>query len=298
MAVLTVAVSGSARRARRHRAALQRFLSAYGLDAAPGVGVGSPLIKPKGIDDVPIVAVTLWTRGPDAAAPTICCTWPMPWRPSCKRVPGHERHGDHRRTRPRGAREPRSAATCRLWTRDGRPRTGAVVGQRFAQRRRHRGAAATRSWCRRAHSCPRRRRSPTWWWASGTVRRYSCGTSRSVQLGPDQPRTLCQLRRRAGSPGGRAHRLRALPRGDLAVAKKPGEQRRAASPRRSSPPAELKGIFIPGGRAGHGHAQLRRDRRGQGPEADPRSSSSPPSRWSCWCCWRSAGARPSIVGAR
>ena len=34
----------------------------------PGVGVGQPLIKPKGIDDVPVMAVTLWTddmqRGP------------------------------------------------------------------------------------------------------------------------------------------------------------------------------------------------------------------------------------------
>src|SRR3546814_13082039 len=27
----------------------------------PGVGVGQPLIKPKGIDDVPVMAVTLWT---------------------------------------------------------------------------------------------------------------------------------------------------------------------------------------------------------------------------------------------
>ncbi len=28
----------------------------------PGLGVGQPLVKPKGIDDVPIVAVTLWTE--------------------------------------------------------------------------------------------------------------------------------------------------------------------------------------------------------------------------------------------
>ncbi|HSN72984.1 MAG TPA: efflux RND transporter permease subunit, partial [Steroidobacteraceae bacterium] len=31
----------------------------------PGVGIGEPLIKPKGIDDVPIVALTLWTRDPE-----------------------------------------------------------------------------------------------------------------------------------------------------------------------------------------------------------------------------------------
>jgi multidrug efflux pump subunit AcrB len=29
-----------------------------------GVGIGQPLIKPKGIDDVPIVTLTLWTRNP------------------------------------------------------------------------------------------------------------------------------------------------------------------------------------------------------------------------------------------
>jgi multidrug efflux pump subunit AcrB len=33
-----------------------------------GTGVGQPLVKPKGIDDVPIVAVTLWTEDPDRGA--------------------------------------------------------------------------------------------------------------------------------------------------------------------------------------------------------------------------------------
>ena len=32
------------------------------------VGVGAPLIKPKGIDDVPIVAVTLWSENPALGA--------------------------------------------------------------------------------------------------------------------------------------------------------------------------------------------------------------------------------------
>jgi multidrug efflux pump subunit AcrB len=30
----------------------------------PGVGIGQPLVKPKGIDDVPILGLTLWTRDP------------------------------------------------------------------------------------------------------------------------------------------------------------------------------------------------------------------------------------------
>jgi multidrug efflux pump subunit AcrB len=34
----------------------------------PGAGVGQPLIKPKGIDDVPIVAGTLWSEDPDVTA--------------------------------------------------------------------------------------------------------------------------------------------------------------------------------------------------------------------------------------
>jgi len=34
----------------------------------PGVGIGQPLIKPKGIDDVPIVTLTLWSRDPTLGA--------------------------------------------------------------------------------------------------------------------------------------------------------------------------------------------------------------------------------------
>ncbi len=34
----------------------------------PGLGVGAPLIKPKGIDDVPIVTLTLYTKDPTAGA--------------------------------------------------------------------------------------------------------------------------------------------------------------------------------------------------------------------------------------
>ena len=34
----------------------------------PGVGVGQPLIKPKGIDDVPVMSLTLWTDDPQRSA--------------------------------------------------------------------------------------------------------------------------------------------------------------------------------------------------------------------------------------
>jgi len=35
---------------------------------APGQGIGRPIIKPKGIDDVPIVTATLWSKNPDMGA--------------------------------------------------------------------------------------------------------------------------------------------------------------------------------------------------------------------------------------
>ena len=35
---------------------------------APNLGVGEPIIKPKGIDDVPIIALTLWSENPQSGA--------------------------------------------------------------------------------------------------------------------------------------------------------------------------------------------------------------------------------------
>jgi multidrug efflux pump subunit AcrB len=35
---------------------------------SPGLGVGQPVVKPKGIDDVPIVTLTLWTEDPERGA--------------------------------------------------------------------------------------------------------------------------------------------------------------------------------------------------------------------------------------
>ncbi|MDR2240272.1 MAG: efflux RND transporter permease subunit [Zoogloeaceae bacterium] len=35
---------------------------------APGIGVGEPVVKPKSIDDVPVVTLTFWTRDPERAA--------------------------------------------------------------------------------------------------------------------------------------------------------------------------------------------------------------------------------------
>jgi multidrug efflux pump subunit AcrB len=48
--------------------------------ASPQLGVGEPIIKPKGIDDVPIVTLTFWTRDPPAP-PSRCSRWRAPSNP-------------------------------------------------------------------------------------------------------------------------------------------------------------------------------------------------------------------------
>jgi len=35
---------------------------------SPNLGVGEPVIKPKGIDDVPVVTLTLWSEDPQRGA--------------------------------------------------------------------------------------------------------------------------------------------------------------------------------------------------------------------------------------
>ena len=49
----------------RHPASLECDLFEPGLASAGRRGSGTPLVKPKGIDDVPILSLTLWTRDPD-----------------------------------------------------------------------------------------------------------------------------------------------------------------------------------------------------------------------------------------
>src|SRR5512134_876712 len=36
--------------------------------ASPNLGIGEPVVKPKGIDDVPVVTLTLWSEDPQAGA--------------------------------------------------------------------------------------------------------------------------------------------------------------------------------------------------------------------------------------
>ena len=47
----------------------------------PGFGVGTPIVKPKGIDDVPVMALTLWSDDP-AHRRDPPPKWPTPWKPN------------------------------------------------------------------------------------------------------------------------------------------------------------------------------------------------------------------------
>ncbi len=53
----------------------------------PGIGVGQPLVKPKGIDDVPVMALTLWTDDPHRSA-TDLAEVAHTLETELKRVPG------------------------------------------------------------------------------------------------------------------------------------------------------------------------------------------------------------------
>ncbi|MGB2817028.1 MAG: efflux RND transporter permease subunit, partial [Burkholderiaceae bacterium] len=53
----------------------------------PGLGVLQPLVKPKGIDDVPILGLTLWTKDPERGAHELRQV-AHAIEPELKRVPG------------------------------------------------------------------------------------------------------------------------------------------------------------------------------------------------------------------
>ena len=132
-----------------------------------GLGVLEPLVKPKGIDDVPIVTLTLYTRNPEASAYDLERV-AHSIEADLKRVPGTrtwQTLGGPGRAHA-GADRPRAHGGLR---RDGgRPAPGAAVGQfgsagrRAAGRQpqhqpRGRSPAVERERCRRAGGrCARR----------------------------------------------------------------------------------------------------------------------------------------------
>ena len=86
MAVLTVEYTvGVERQPAIVRLYNQVFSNADWLPA--GTGVGQPLIKPKGIDDVPVMALTLWSDDPDAGIEQLSAV-ARTLETELKRVPG------------------------------------------------------------------------------------------------------------------------------------------------------------------------------------------------------------------
>ena len=120
------------------------------------LGTLQPIVKPKGIDDVPIVTLALFAK--DATAgPADLERVAHAIEVDLKRVPRHARSGDHRRPAARDQREARPGADeCRRRHGDRNPQCAAVGQQRRAdrrdQQRQPRGAA------RRGPVLPRRAR--------------------------------------------------------------------------------------------------------------------------------------------
>jgi multidrug efflux pump subunit AcrB len=114
----------------------------------PNLGVQEPVIKPRGIDDVPIVALTFWTKDP-SARPSICSRWRAPSRSNssasraratCRRIGGPDhvirvlmdsRADERLRRHAAGHRRRTQGVEC-----------PAIVGQ--PDRRQPRGAGADR----------------------------------------------------------------------------------------------------------------------------------------------------------
>jgi multidrug efflux pump subunit AcrB len=54
-----------------------------------GLGTLAPIVKPKGIDDVPVLGITLWAK--DARSGVDLERWPTRWRPSSSACPAPAR---------------------------------------------------------------------------------------------------------------------------------------------------------------------------------------------------------------
>ena len=233
----------------------------------PNLGVGEPIVKPKGIDDVPIVTLTLWTHGSRARR----------LRPGAGRARGrgraeararHARGDDDRRPRPRRARAARPRAHERA-------SASAASDIRAALQRRQRRAAVGHARARQ----PRRSLVET-----GAVPRQRAQDVRELVVGVSDGQPGLSGRRRARSSTARPagalrlarHRARRAadegrraageyPAVTIAVTKKPGENAvDVADARRSRASTSSRNTVIPAGVEVDGHAQLRRDRERQG----------------------------------
>jgi hypothetical protein len=116
----------------------------------PNLGVGQPIIKPKGIDDVPILTATLWSGRSEVGAYELGKV-AHAIEQEIKRVPGHPRRLHRRRRRAGGARGARPPGAGRPRHRLGDLRRALQASNSI---RDDIGVVATtpRCWCRPAPS--------------------------------------------------------------------------------------------------------------------------------------------------
>ena len=188
------------------------------------LGTLPPIVKPKGIDDVPVLAATLWSRDDTAAHDLERVARSI--EAELKRVPGTREVQtiggpgrvvqvalDPARLRERGVDVVRLKATLAA-ANLGMP-SGAVLDTAGC------GRADAHAW-RPASTCAPPTRWATWWWASTPADRCTCARSRASRPVPRSPRPTCGTR-----PVWRARRRRAAggvhPALTITVTKKPGQ---------------------------------------------------------------------------
>ncbi len=123
-----------------------------------GLGTLPPIVRPKGIDDVPVLAVTLWSRDAHQRQRTRARRARDGSRAQARAR--HARGADHRRPRPRRAGDAAARAAARTRRRPAAPEADAGRRQpgdacRHRDRRRRRRRPHARWRWRRANSCAR-----------------------------------------------------------------------------------------------------------------------------------------------
>jgi hypothetical protein len=222
----------------------------------PNLGVQEPVIKPRGIDDVPILALTFWTKGSGTLGLRAAAGGARR-RDRTEAHQGHARRVDPRRPRPRHPRADGRRADERLWRHAAGNRRRAQGVERPAafrqpDRRQPRGAGADRRLPR-----IRRRREA----AGGRRARGETGVHERRRDGRRRPRPAEALRL-VRQPGGR---ISGGHHPDLQATRRQC-RRRGVGCGRPDKCAQKHGD--PGRRRSHRHPQLRRNRHREGAAAD------------------------------
>ncbi len=223
---------------------------------SPNLGIGEPIIKPKGIDDVPVVTLTLWSEDPQAGAYELERAAHAA-EVELKRVPRHARGADAGRPGARAARADGRRPHERARHRAARPEERAAARQCVAARRAASCATTARWWSRPTTTWNRPRTWRAWWSARTTAGPVYVSDVAQVLDGPLQPARYVWTRQREGrASGGHAAGDQEARRERGGRGRARGRARRRAARQRHSRR-----------RARERHAQLRRHRQRQGAAA-------------------------------